>query len=87
MQAAVEGQYGKPFAGRGQDPRRAHRGQERHRPAGRRVASRTAWFIGFAPANAPRIAMAVIVEQGGRGGQVAAPIGGQLMGDWLKLAP
>jgi peptidoglycan glycosyltransferase len=34
------------------------------------------WFIGFAPANAPQVAVAVTIEktQGGFGGQVAAPI-------------
>ncbi|MEF9953313.1 MAG: penicillin-binding transpeptidase domain-containing protein, partial [Clostridium sp.] len=30
------------------------------------------WFIGFAPANNPEIAIAVIVEDGGLGGDVAA---------------
>ena len=33
-----------------------------------------AWFIGFAPANAPRVAVAVVVEHGGVGGQHAAPV-------------
>lgn len=33
-----------------------------------------AWFIGFAPAENPEIAIAVIVENGGSGGQIAAPI-------------
>ena len=33
-----------------------------------------ALFIGFAPVEAPRIAVAVIVENGGGGGSVAAPI-------------
>ncbi|MDD4601415.1 Penicillin-binding protein A [bioreactor metagenome] len=33
-----------------------------------------AWFIGFAPADNPQIAIAVIVENGGYGGQTAAPI-------------
>ena len=42
------------------------------------------WFIGFAPANAPKIAIAVIVEQAGRGAEVAAPIGGNLMEIYLK---
>lgn len=35
-----------------------------------------AWFIGFAPVDAPRIAVCVIVENAGFGGSVAAPIGG-----------
>jgi penicillin-binding protein A len=42
------------------------------------------WFIGFAPAAAPTIAIAVIVEQAGRGGEVAAPIAGDLMTLYLK---
>jgi penicillin-binding protein A len=42
------------------------------------------WFIGFAPAAAPTIAIAVIVEQAGRGGEVAAPIAGDLMTLYLN---
>lgn len=38
-----------------------------------------AWFIGFAPADAPRVAVAVVVEHGGQGGVVASPIAGQVM--------
>ncbi len=33
-----------------------------------------AWFIGFAPAEDPQIAVSVIVEEGGSGGSAAAPI-------------
>ena len=33
-----------------------------------------AWFIGFAPAGRPKIALAVLVEHGGHGGDVAAPL-------------
>jgi len=33
-----------------------------------------AWFIAFAPAESPRYAVAVIVEHGGHGSEVAAPI-------------
>jgi peptidoglycan glycosyltransferase len=42
------------------------------------------WFIGFAPAEAPRVVIAVLVEQAGRGGEVAAPIAGDLMTLYLK---
>lgn len=38
-----------------------------------------AWFIAFAPAQAPTIAIAVIVEHGGQGGVVASPIAGQVI--------
>jgi penicillin-binding protein 2 len=33
-----------------------------------------AWFVGFAPAGAPEIAVAAIVEHGGHGGSAAGPI-------------
>lgn len=33
-----------------------------------------AWFVAFAPARAPRIAVAVVVENAGYGGTFAAPI-------------
>jgi penicillin-binding protein 2 len=49
--------------------------QERHRDH--------AWFIGFAPADKPKIAMAVLVENGGHGGTVAAPIARKLMDYYL----
>ncbi|MDO8486047.1 MAG: penicillin-binding transpeptidase domain-containing protein [Candidatus Limnocylindrales bacterium] len=42
------------------------------------------WFIGFAPADDPQVVIAVLVEQAGRGGEVAAPIAGRLMTRWLK---
>jgi peptidoglycan glycosyltransferase len=38
-----------------------------------------AWFIAFAPVEAPRVAVAVVVESGGQGGAVAAPIAGQVI--------
>lgn len=38
-----------------------------------------AWFIGFAPADNPQIAIAVIVENAGFGGSVAAPIARQVL--------
>jgi peptidoglycan glycosyltransferase len=37
------------------------------------------WFIGFAPANDPQIAIAVLVERGGRGAERAVPLGGSLL--------
>ena len=43
-----------------------------------------AWFIGFAPASDPQIAVSVVVENGGSGGLVAAPIARELMKYWLE---
>ena len=33
----------------------------------------TAWFVSYAPATRPRYAVAVVVSQGGTGGEAAAP--------------
>jgi len=43
-----------------------------------------ALFISFAPADDPKIAVAVIVENGGHGGSVAAPIAGQVIKQFLR---
>lgn len=42
-----------------------------------------ALFMTFAPANDPQIAVAVIVEHGGHGGSVAAPIAGKIMKQYI----
>ena len=38
-----------------------------------------AWFIGFAPADEPRVAVAVIMERRGSGSDFAAPAGARVM--------
>ncbi len=38
-----------------------------------------AWFVGYAPAERPEIAVAVIIENAGHGGAVAAPIVGKIL--------
>jgi hypothetical protein len=38
-----------------------------------------AWFAGYAPADKPQVAFAVLVEHGGFGGEVAAPVARQLV--------
>lgn len=53
--------------------------QERHRDH--------ALFVGFAPAEAPKIAVAVMVENGESGGRVAAPVARQLFDAWLVPDP
>jgi penicillin-binding protein 2 len=42
-----------------------------------------ALFIGFAPAESPRIAVMVVVESGGSGSLAAAPIARRIMDAWL----
>lgn len=46
-----------------------------------------AWFVSFAPAEAPRIAVAVIAENGGHGGSVAAPIARSVIRTYLGGKP
>ncbi len=38
-----------------------------------------AWFVGYAPADEPRYVVAVVIEQGGHGGSVAAPAARQVL--------
>jgi penicillin-binding protein 2 len=54
------------------DERRVH---ERHRDH--------AWFMAFAPAETPTIALVVLVENGGHGSSAAAPIARQVLDYWL----
>ena len=42
-----------------------------------------AWFMAYAPADKPRIALAVLVENGGFGAQAAAPIARQVFDYYL----
>ena len=42
-----------------------------------------AWFIAFAPVEEPKIAMAVLVENGGHGGSTAAPIARKVLDYYL----
>jgi peptidoglycan glycosyltransferase len=48
-----------------------------------------AWFVGFAPVGAPKVAVAVIVEDGGgelgTGGAVAAPVARRVMQAALEV--
>lgn len=44
-----------------------------------------AWFVGFAPAVQPRVVVAVLVENGGAGGSVAAPIAREVIAAALGL--
>ena len=43
------------------------------------------WFIGFAPADDPKIAFAVLVENGGQGAKAAAPIAARLVAKAASL--
>jgi peptidoglycan glycosyltransferase len=94
MVDAVEGEIGKLYAGAGDVSRYGVSGVTTAGKTG--TAQRSAgqaphsWFIGFTPAGegeTPSIAVAVLVEGGGAGSGKAAPIGGKVMAEWLKLHP
>jgi peptidoglycan glycosyltransferase len=85
MVQAVEGQYGREFAGAARVPGVTTAGKSGTAQLGGDQAPHS-WFIGYAPADAPRIAVAVIVEGGGAGAQRAVPMAGELMSDYLGAA-
>ncbi len=43
-----------------------------------------ALFVAFAPAQAPTIALAVVVESGGSGSRAAAPVARRILDAWLS---
>jgi peptidoglycan glycosyltransferase len=81
MERAVEGQYGRLFTAGAKVPGVPTAGKSGTAELGGNGEPHS-WFIGFAPANDPVVAIAVLVERGGRGGERAAPLGG----DMLQLA-
>lgn len=85
MQQAVEGPFGKAFAGAAKVPGVPTAGKSGTAQLGGDAAPHS-WFIGYAPADAPRIAIAVIVEGGGAGAQRAVPMAGALMTTYLNGA-
>lgn len=44
-----------------------------------------AWFVAYAPAEDPEVSVAVIVENSGHGGEIAAPIVGQILRKYFTL--
>ncbi len=45
-----------------------------------------AWFVAYAPADNPEVAVSVIVEHGGQGGEVAAPIARRFLASYFANA-
>jgi peptidoglycan glycosyltransferase len=82
MVAAVEGPLGRQFTTGAKVPGITTAGKSGTAELGGKGEPHS-WFIGFAPAEAPTVAIAVIVEQAGRGAEVAAPIAGDLMARYL----
>jgi penicillin-binding protein 2 len=54
-------------------------GQSFRKEGEKRVAEVAAWFIGYAPADAPRYAFAILVEGGRSGAATAAPLARRIM--------
>lgn len=46
-----------------------------------------AWFAGYAPAEQPEIAFAVLIENGGHGGDVAAPVARDILSAYANTRP
>jgi penicillin-binding protein A len=78
MREAVEGDLGRRFTAGASIPGIPTAGKSGTAELGGSGEPHS-WFIGFAPADDPRIAIAVLVERGGRGGERAAPLAGSLM--------
>lgn len=78
MVRAVEGPLGRQFTTGAKVPGVTTAGKSGTAELGGTGAPHS-WFIGFAPADHPQIAIAVLVERGGRGGERAAPLAGSLM--------
>ena len=51
------------------------------------VRKNHAWFVAFAPASNPKVAIGLVSEYGGVGGQVAAPLAGRILEAVLPLVP
>jgi peptidoglycan glycosyltransferase len=84
MQAAVEGDLGRQFTSGAAVPGVPTAGKSGTAELGGSGEPHS-WFIGFAPVENPKIAIAVLVEQGGRGGERAAPLAGSLMARYFDL--
>ncbi|HEY4190648.1 MAG TPA: penicillin-binding protein 2 [Candidatus Limnocylindrales bacterium] len=84
MQQAVEGDLGRQFTSGAAVPGVPTAGKSGTAELGGSGEPHS-WFIGFAPVENPKIAIAVLVEQGGRGGERAAPLAGSLMARYFDL--
>ena len=49
------------------------------------LAQNHAWFASFAPARAPEVAVAVLVEHGGSGPEIAVPVAMQIVREYERL--
>lgn len=57
---------------------------EHFAPGKRKEGTTHAWFVGVAPMDHPKIAVCVLVEQAGHGGEISAPIARDIVSHYLK---
>jgi peptidoglycan glycosyltransferase len=84
MREAVEGDIGRQFTAGAKVPGIPTAGKSGTAELGGKGEPHS-WFIGFAPVDDPKVAIAVLVERGGRGGERAAPLAGDLMERYFEL--
>ncbi len=84
MEQAVEGDLGRLFTTGAAVPGVPTAGKSGTAQLGG-TGEPNSWFIGFAPVDHPKVAIAVIVEHGGRGGERAAPLAGSLLAQYFAL--
>jgi peptidoglycan glycosyltransferase len=86
MTRAVEGEWGQLFTEGAKVPGVLTAGKSGTAQLGGSGEPHS-WFIGFAPADAPTVAIAVVVEQGGRGGERASPLAGRMLRAYFEAEP
>lgn len=79
MRRVVQAEHGTAKAARVRDVQVAGKTGTAENPHGEPHA----WFIGFAPVDEPKIAICVLVENGGSGGGKAAPIAGEILNKYF----
>ena len=84
MERAVEGNLGRLFTTGAAVPGIPTAGKSGTAQLGG-TGEPNSWFIGFAPVDNPKVAIAVVVEHGGRGGERAAPLAGSLLKQFFAL--
>jgi peptidoglycan glycosyltransferase len=84
MEQAVEGDLGRLFTTGAAVPGIPTAGKSGTAQLGG-TGEPNSWFIGFAPVDHPKVAIVVIVERGGRGGERAAPLAGSLLQRYFAL--
>ncbi len=86
MTLAVEGDWGRLFTAGAAVPGVPTAGKSGTAQLGG-TGEPHSWFIGYAPADAPTVAIAVLVEEGGRGGQRASPLAGRMLRAYFAAQP